>query len=424
MTPQRPAYIVGGRRIPFVKSMTKYMGVSTQQLMTESLEALTKAYNLEGKVVGDVALGAVMLSASNWNLARECVLGSSLHPYTPAYNVQRACGTSLETTWQLCMKIAHHQCDDAIAGGVDSNSDIPIEMSDKIRDILLRANAAKSTIERLKIYSRFRIPHMKPKIAAVVEPRTGLSMGQHCELMVKEWKISREEQDQIAYASHSNGSRAYKEGFYNDLVIPFRGLTADGTLRADTSMEKLAKLKPVFDPEKGTLTAGNSSPLTDGSSAVLLASEDSLKKNNWRPLARFVDAQAAAVDFVKGDGLLMGPTVAVSKLLQRNNLTLQDFDFYEIHEAFAGQVLCNLKAWASDDYCKKYLGRNKAMGSIDLTKMNTVGGSTAMGHPFAATGTRIVATLAKLIAGKQKSRGLISICTAGGMGVAAILESV
>jgi acetyl-CoA C-acetyltransferase len=424
MTPHRPAYIVGGRRIPFVKSMTKYMGVTTQELMTESLEALVKAYKLEGKIVGDVALGAVMLSASNWNLARECVLGSSLHPYTPAYNVQRACGTSLETTWQLCMKIAHHQCDDAISGGVDTNSDIPVEVSDQMRDILLRANAAKGMVERLKIFSRFRFQHMKPKIAEVVEPRSGLSMGEHCELMVKEWKIPREDQDQIAYSSHMNGSRAYKEGFYNDLVVPFNGLTADGTLRGDTSLEKLAKLKPVFDRENGRLTAGNSSPLTDGSSAVLLASEESMKKNNWQPLARFVDAQAAAVNFVKGDGLLMGPTIAVSKLLQRNNLSLQDFDFYEIHEAFAGQVLCNLKAWETDEYCKKYLGRNKAMGPIDRSKLNIVGGSVAMGHPFAATGTRIVATLAKLLATKQKARGLISICTAGGMGVAAILESV
>ncbi len=424
MTPHRPAYVVGGRRIPFVKSMTKYMGVTTQELMTESLEALTKAYRLEGKVVGDVALGAVMLSASNWNLARECVLGTSLHPYTPAYNVQRACGTSLETTWQLCMKIAHHQCDEAIAGGVDTNSDIPVEVSDQMRDILLKANAAKSIVERLKIYSRFRFQHMKPKIAEVVEPRSGLSMGEHCELMVKEWKITREDQDQLAYASHMNGSRAYKEGFYNDLVVPFKGLVSDGTLRGDTSLEKLTKLKPVFDKENGSLTAGNSSPLTDGSSAVLLASEESMKKNSWQPLARFVDAQAAAVDFVKGDGLLMGPTIAVSKLLQRNNLSLQDFDFYEIHEAFAGQVLCNLKAWESDEYCKKYLGRNKALGPIDRSKINLVGGSVAMGHPFAATGTRIVATLAKLLATKQKARGLISICTAGGMGVAAILESV
>jgi acetyl-CoA C-acetyltransferase len=404
--------------------MTKYMGVTTQELMSESLKAVVAAYKLEGKVMGDVALGAVMSSAANWNLARECVLDTALHPYTPAYNVQRACGTSLETTWQLCLKIASGQIDDGIAAGVDTNSDLPIEVSDRMKKLLLQANNAKSLSQKLQIFAQFSLRDLRPKIAQVVEPRTGLSMGQHCELMAKEWKISREDQDQLAYTSHMNGSKAYKEGFYNDLVVPFKGITSDATLRGDTTLEKLATLKPAFDKANGTLTAGNSSPLTDGSSAVLLASEESMKQNNWKPLARFVDAQVAAVAFNKGDGLLMAPTVAVAKMLKRNNLKLQDFDFYEIHEAFAAQVLCTLKAWESDEYCKKYLESEKALGPIDRTKMNVVGGSVAVGHPFAATGTRIVASLSKLLSQKKGARGLISICTAGGMGVTAILESV
>lgn len=424
MAQQRPAYIVGGKRVPFVKSMTKYMGVSTQELMSASLKAVVEAYHLEGQLIGDVALGAVMNSSANWNLARECVLDTQLHPWTPAYNVQRACGTSLETTWQLCLKISAHQIEEGIAGGVDTNSDLPIEVSNRFKNILLEANAAKSTWDRLKIFSRFRLSDLKPRVAQVVEPRTLMSMGQHCEKMVKEWHISRADQDQLALMSHLSGAKAYKDGFYTDLVTPFRGLEMDATLRGDTTLEKLAKLKPAFDKQAGTLTAGNSSPLTDGSSAVLLASEESMQKHSWQPLARFVDAQASAIDFVQGDGLLMAPTLAVAKLLERNKLTLQDFDFYEIHEAFAGQVLCTLKAWESDEYCKKFLKKEKALGPIDRTKMNVVGGSVALGHPFAATGTRIVSSLAKILSKKPKSRGLISICTAGGMGVAAILESV
>jgi acetyl-CoA C-acetyltransferase len=424
MKAQRPVYIVGGKRVPFVKSMTKYMGVTTQELMTESLRAVVEQFHLQGQVVGDVALGAVMNSSYNWNLARECVLGTALNPYTPAYNVQRACGTSLETTWQLALKIAASQIEDGIAGGVDTNSDLPIEVSEHLKNILLQANTEKTFMGKLKIFSQLRFQDLKPRFPGVIEPRTGLSMGQHTEKMVKEWGIPRAEQDQLALESHHKGAAAYDRGFYKDLVIDFRNVLRDGTLRGDTTIEKLAQLKPAFDREHGSLTAGNSSPLTDGSAAVLLASEESLKKYNWRPQARFVDAQAAAVNYVHGDGLLMAPTVAVSKLLQRNSLSLQDFDFYEIHEAFAGQVLCTLKAWESPEYCQKVLGRSKPMGTIERSKMNVVGGSVALGHPFAATGARIVATLAKLLSEKPHARGLISICTAGGMGVAAILESV
>ncbi len=426
MKQQREAYIVGGARIPFMKSMTKYSNVTTFDLMLASMKALVQKYSLQNKAVGDVAVGGVMLAPQNWNLAREVSQSSGLNSLSPGYNVQRACGTSLETAWQLAEKIALGQIESGIAGGVDTNSDIAISVSNSWARKLLQINSARTLMDKLKIVFSFRPSDFSLQYPAVMEPRTKMSMGEHTELMVKEWKISREDQDQLAALSHQNGAKAYQEGFYNDLVFEFNGEKQDGTLRADTTAEKLAKLKPAFDKATaGTLTAGNSSPLTDGSAAVLLASKEEAAKNNWPLLARFVDSEVAAVDYVKGEGLLMAPTVAVSRMLERNNLTLQDFDFYEIHEAFAGQVLCTLKAWESDEYCQKRLGRKTAMGSIDRSKMNVKGSSVALGHPFGATGARIVATLAKTLsqAGPGK-RGLISICTAGGMGVTAILESV
>jgi acetyl-CoA C-acetyltransferase len=419
----RPVYVIGGVRTPFVKSMTSYSDITTQALLTAALKKLVEKYKLTNQIVGDVACGAVMKSSANWNLTRECVLDSGLDPHTTAYDVQKACGTSLETTLELAHKIALGQIDNAIAGGVDSNSDLPLMVSRSLTQKLLKLKAAKTIGDKLKLIASIRPHDFKVVMPAIVEPHTGLSMGQHCEKMVKEWHISRQAQDELALKSHQNASKAYAEGFYNDLVFEFNGVKADTIPRKDTSLEKLAQLKPAFDfTGTGTLTAGNSSPLTDGASAVLLASGDEAKKQGWTPLARFVDAESAAVDFVHGEGLLMAPTIAVAQLLARNNLTLQDFDFYEIHEAFAGQVLCTLKAWESAEYCKNVLKRNAPLGSIDLSKLNVKGGSVAIGHPFAATGTRIVASLAKMLHAKGSGRGLISICTAGGMGVAAILE--
>lgn len=421
----RSVYVLGSSRTPFVKSLTTYKDFTTQDLMTAALQDLTKKLHLENQIVGDVGLGAVMHSSYDWDLARECVLGTSLNPHTPAYNLQRACGTSLETTLQIALKISNYQMENGIAGGVDTNSDLPIMLRRALTKKLLAYKEAKSFKDRLKILASLRPHDFKPQYPAVVEPRTHLSMGQHCELMVKEWQIPREAQDALALKSHQNGVAAYQQGFYDDLVFEFAGLKRDGTLRDDTSMEKLAKLKPVFDrSDKGTLTAGNSSPLTDGAAAVFLATEESANKLNLPLLARWVDAQVAAVDYVHGEGLLMAPTYAVSELLKRNNLSLQDFDFYEIHEAFAGQVLCTLKAWESDEYCRRFLNREAALGSIDMSKLNVKGGSVALGHPFAATGARIVGSLAKMLHQYGKGRGLISICTAGGMGVAAIMEAV
>lgn len=421
----RPVYIAGGIRTPFVKSMTHYLDVTTQELMTAALQGLVEKFHLQGKIIGDVGLGAIMNSSANWDLARECVLGTLLDPHTPAYNLQRACGTSLETTSQMALKISNYQMDNGIAGGVDTNSDLPLMLSPSLTQKILAFRNAKEMGAKMKILASLRPADFKPQYPAIVEPRTHLSMGEHCELMVREWNISRREQDELALKSHQTGIAAYNEGFYDDLVFEFKGLKRDGTLRADTTLEKLAKLKSVFDPsEKGTLTAGNSSPLTDGAATVLLTSEESAKALNLPLLARFVDAEAAAVDYLHGEGLLMAPTYAVSQLLKRNHLSLQDFDIYEIHEAFAGQVLCTLKAWESDDYCKRYLKRDAALGPIDRSKMNVRGGSIALGHPFAATGARIVASLAKMLHQKGKGRGLISICTAGGMGVAAILETI
>lgn len=416
--------VIGGIRTPFVRSQTQYMGVTTQELMTATLNALVEKYGLHGKLMGEVILGGVMVSSRDWNLARECVLGTPLDPNTPAMNLQRACGTSIEAANLIALKIEAGQIKAGIAGGVDTNSDVPILVSKAMRDRLLALNNAKTLAERLAIIASFRPSDLKPQFPAVVEPRTGMSMGQHCELMVKEWKVTREEQDALALASHQGVAKAQAAGFFDDQMFEFHGVKKDSFPRADTSMEKLAKLKPAFDRSgAGTITAGNASPLTDGSSAALLASLDEAKKQGWPVLARFVDSESAAVDFVHGAGLLMAPTLAVSRMLERNGLTLQDFDIYEIHEAFAGQVLCTLKAWEDPDYCKKVLGRSAPMGKIDRSKLNPLGSSVAIGHPFGATGTRILSTLAKELKNRGGGRGLISVCTAGGMGVAAIIEA-
>lgn len=415
--------ILGGLRIPFTKSFTYYQRTSNQDMLTATLVALVKKYGLQGQKIGDVGMGAIMTHSSDWNLAREVVLGSGLHPHTPAYNLQRACGTSLESAWQLALKISAGQIESAIAGGSDTNSDLPVTYPRSFSWKVLDLRNQKTILSKLAKVMNFSLRDIKPQFPAVMEPRTGLSMGEHCEKMVQEWQIDRRSQDEWAYQSHVKSEKAYKEGYFDDLVIEYKGLKKDPIVRGDTTLEKLGKLKPAFDfTGKGTLTAGNSSPLSDGASAVLLGSEEWARERNLPILAYFVDAQVAAVDFVHGEGLLMAPTIAVSQLLQRNNLNLQDFDFYEIHEAFAGQVLCTLKAWQSDDYCRKVLGRDKAMGAIDPAKINVKGSSLAQGHPFAATGSRIVAHLAKLLSEKKAGRGLISICTAGGLGVTAILE--
>ncbi len=419
----RKVAIIGGVRTPFVRSFTSYARTSNQDMLTEVVNHLVDNYNLHGKILGDVAFGAVMSNSADWNLSREVVLGTKLNPHTPAYNVQRACGTGLETAWQIALKIATHEIDVGIAGGADTNSDLPVGLKRKTVWKIMDLRSAKTFGQRLAALLKFRFSDLKPNFPAVVEPRTGLSMGEHCEQMVKEWSISRQAQDELAYTSHQNAAKAVAEGFFNDLVFEFKGIKKDGFVRADTTVEKLGKLKPAFDfSGQGTLTAGNSTPLTDGASGVLLASEEYAQQNNLPIVAYFVDAQAAAVDYVHGEGLLMAPTKAVAELLKRNNLKLQDFDFYEIHEAFSGQVLCTLKAWESAEYCQKKLGLTQALGSIDRTKMNVKGGSVAVGHPFSATGGRILASLSKMLSQKGQGRGLISICTAGGMGVAAIIE--
>lgn len=415
--------IAGSQRIPFVRSFKEYARTTNKEMLTATVEALVSKYQLSGKRLGDVALGAVMTSSIEWNLAREVVLGSRLDPHTPAFNVQRACGTSLETVNLIALKIASGQIAAGIAGGSDTNSDLPIMLQRKLAWKLIDINQARSTGERLRRFLRIRPSDLKPAYPGIVEPRTGLSMGQHTEKMVKEWQITQAEQDALALESHKKAAAAYEEGFYDDLVIPFKGVKRDGIVRKDTTLEKLAKLKPAFDKSgSGTLTAGNSTALTDGAGGVLLTSEAFAMEHQLPVQAFFIDAEVAAVDFVQGAGLLMAPTLAVARLLRRNNLSLQDFDFYEIHEAFAGQVLCTLKAWESETYCREVLQSEKALGSIDRSRMNVKGGSVAIGHPFGATGARIVGTLAKLLERKGSGRGLISICTGGGMGVAAILE--
>ena len=424
MSPVRRVAILGGVRIPFVRNNTAYHDVGNLGMSIRTLGALVEKFGLHGEVLGEVAMGAVLKHSSDWNLGREAALSSGLSPLTPGITLQRACGTGLDTVITVGNKIALGQIDAGIGGGSDTTSDVPIVVSRRMRRRLLDANMAKTNSQRLAAFKGFSFRDLKPEFPGVAEPRTGKSMGDHCELMAKEWRIAREDQDRLAMESHHKAAAAYERGFFADLVVPFRGQDKDNILRPDTSMEKLATLKPAFDRSSGhgTLTAGNSTPLTDGASAALLASEEWAAAHGLPVQAYLVDAQVAAVDFVHGEGLLMAPCWAVAKLLQRTGLALQDFDFYEIHEAFAAQVLCTLKAWEDATFCREKLGLDAPLGAIDRAKLNVVGSSLAVGHPFAATGARIVATAAKMLAERGSGRALISICTAGGMGVAAIVE--
>ena len=419
----RRVAIIGGNRVPFARSNTAYSKVSNQELLTSALRGLVDRFGLEGQRLGEVVAGAVIKHSRDFNLTRESALSSGLAPETPAYDIQQACGTGLEAAILVANKIALGQIECGIAGGTDTTSDAPIGVGEGLREILLDLNRAKTAGERLKVLSRFRPSHLKPEIPQNGEPRTGLSMGGHCQITAREWSIPRDEQDKLAYESHQKLASAYDEGFFKDLMTPLAGLEKDNILRPDTTLEKLATLKPVFDRENGTMTAANSTALTDGASCVLLASEEWAKANNMEIKAYLTFSEVAAVDFVdKKEGLLMAPTYAVPRMLEKAGLTLQDFDFYEIHEAFAAQVLSTLKAWEDPAFCKDRLGLEKPLGSIDRNKLNVKGSSLATGHPFAATGGRIVATLAKLLEEKGSGRGLISICAAGGQGVTAILE--
>lgn len=422
---QQRVGVIGGVRIPFCRNNTAYADVGNFGMSVKVLGALVERFGLHGVELGEVAMGAVIKHPSEWNLAREALLSSGLASTTPGITTARACGTSLDNAILIANKIAAGQIEAGIAGGSDTTSDVPIVYSQRLRKRLLAVNRAKTPLDKLKTAVRgFSFSELKPSFPGVAEPRTGMSMGEHCEKMAREWRIGREEQDRLALDSHRKLSTAYEAGFFSDLVVPFRGLKRDGFLRPDTSMDKLAGLKPAFDKSSGlgTLTAGNSTGLSDGAAAVLLANDAWAAKRGLTIQAYLRDAEVAAVDFVHGEGLLMAPTIAVPRMLKRNGLTLQDFDFYEIHEAFAAQVLCTLRAWESADYCKNRLGLDAPLGHIDPAKLNVNGSSLAAGHPFAATGARIVATLAKMLEQKGSGRGLISICTAGGMGVTAILE--
>ncbi len=420
----RPVAVLGGVRIPFCRQNTAYSDVGNLGMSVRTLGALVEKFGLHGQQLGEVAMGAVIKHSSDWNLAREATLSSGLSPLTPGITLQRACGTGLDSIITIANKIAVGQIEVGIGGGSDTTSDVPIVYGKALRQRLLAAAAAKSTRDKLAAFKGFSLRELKPDFPGVAEPRTGKSMGDHCEDMAKQWNISRDSQDELAAASHHKLAAAYERGFFEDLVVSFRGVSRDNILRPDTSIEKLATLKPAFDRTsgRGTLTAGNSTPLTDGASACLVASEDWASAHGHEVLCRIRDAHVSAVDFVHGEGLLMAPTVAVSEMLKRNNLALQDFDIYEIHEAFAAQVLCTLRAWESEDYCRTRLDLDAPLGRIDPARINPLGSSLAAGHPFAATGARIVATAAKQLAERGGGRCLVSICTAGGMGVVAILE--
>ena len=435
--PSRAA-IIGGNRIPFARANGKYAHASNQDMLTSALDGLVARFGLQDERVGEVCAGAVLKHSRDFNLTRESVLGSRLSPSTPAYDVQQACGTGLETTVLVANKIALGQIDAGISGGVDSASDAPIAVNEDLRHVLLAANRARSLGERAKAFSGLRPGQLAPSAPTSGEVRTGLSMGEHQAITTRAWGISRTAQDERSLASHQHLAAAYDRGFFDDLLTPFLGLAKDNNLRGDTSLEKLAALKPAFGrgayasgsvtrPGTATMTAGNSTPLTDGASTVLLGSEEWASARSLPVLAHLVDAETAAVDFVHGDrkaeGLLMAPVYALPRLLARQKLSLQDFDFYEIHEAFAATVLTTLTAWEDDEFCRTWLGLDGALGPIDRAKLNVNGSSLAAGHPFAATGGRIVASLAKMLAEKGSGRGLISICAAGGQGVVAILEA-
>ncbi len=424
----RRVAIIGGNRIPFARSNTVYSNASNQEMFTATLQGLVDRFNLHGERLGEVVGGAVMKHARDFNLVRESVLSTTLSRDTPAFDIQQACGTGLEAAMLVANKIALGHIECGIAGGVDTTSDAPMGLNEKLRKILLEASRAKTMPQRLQALTKVR-PQMlvQPALPRNGEPRTGLSMGEHCEQMAAEWDIAREDQDALALASHKNLARAYEDGFFNDLMTPYKGVSKDNNLRADLSAEKLRSLKPCFDkkvrPEQGTLTPGNSTPLTDGASAVLLASEEWAAARGLPVLAYLTFSEVAAVDFFdQKEGLLMAPAYAVPRMLERAGLSLQDFDYYEIHEAFAAQVLCTLKAWEDKGFCKDKLGLSKPLGKIDRSKLNVNGSSLAAGHPFAATGGRIIATLAMMLEQKGSGRGLISICAAGGQGVVAIIE--
>ena len=419
----RRVAVLGGSRIPFARQDGPYANASNQDMLTAVLDAVTEKFGLENEILGEVAAGAVLKHSRDFNLTRESVLGSRLAPETPAYDVQQACGTGLETTILVANKIALGQIDVGIAGGVDTTSDAPLALNEDLREILLEVNRSKSTADRLRALAKIRPQYVVPEIPRNAEPRTGLSMGEHAAIMAKEWGIGREEQDALAARSHRNLADAYDSGFLGDLVVPFLGLERDQNLRPDSSVEKLAKLRPVFGGPDGTLTAGNSTPLSDGASAVLLASEEWAHEHGIPVQAYITEAQTAAVDHVhKREGLLMAPAYAMPKMLARAGRSLQDFDFYEIHEAFAAQVLCTLEAWEDPVFCRERLGLEAPLGAIERERLNVRGGSLGAGHPFGATGGRIVANLAKLLDERGSGRGVISICAAGGLGVVAIME--
>jgi acetyl-CoA C-acetyltransferase len=430
MSNARKAAVIGGNRIPFARANGAYAHASNLDMLTATLDGLVARFGLAGERLGEVAGGAVLKHSRDRDLTRESVLGSRLAATTPAYDVQQACGTGLETAILVANKIALGQIESGIAAGVDTASDAPVALNDDLRRVLMDLNGARSLADRLRAVARIRPGQVVPEVPRNAEPRTGLSMGEHAALTALEWHVGREEQDELAVASHHKLAAAYDRGFFDDLVTPYLGVTRDGNLRADTSVEKLAKLRPVFGKGEGaTMTAGNSTPLTDGAAAVLLGSDEWAAAHKLPVLAHLVDAETAAVDFVHGtashgpDGLLTAPVFAVPRLLERNGLTLQDFDFYEIHEAFASTVLATLKTWEDPAFAKERLGLDVPLGAIDRAKLNVNGSSLAAGHPFAATGGRIVASLAKQLKEAGGGRGLISICAAGGQGVVAILEA-
>ncbi|MFQ6023958.1 MAG: acetyl-CoA C-acyltransferase [Acidiferrobacterales bacterium] len=412
-TPTRVA-VIGGARTPFAKAGTVFKKYSALQLGVHAVNGLLEKQDLDPQSVDELVYGIVIADPRLPHFAREVNFSSRLPPSVRALTVTDNCITGTSAITAIYDSIVAGRAEVGIAGGVESMSNTALIFNESASRIFLEAAAAKSFGGRLTQFLKLRPWHFKPRAPAIAEPSTGLSMGEHTELMVKEWRVSREEQDEFAYRSHMKAHAATEDGRLKAEIHPLDGIDHDPLIRSDTTVEKLAKLPPAFDRSpSGTITAGNSSPLTDGAASVLLMSEERARQDGRQPLAFIKAFQYVGID--PKDGLLMGPGIAVPRLLRKAGLTLAEIDIIEMHEAFAGQIACNLRAWEQG-------WKEPAIGKVDPEKVNPLGSSIAVGHPFAATGARIVTTLANEMKRRDARYALISICGAGATASAMILE--
>ncbi|MDJ0953746.1 MAG: acetyl-CoA C-acyltransferase FadI [Acidimicrobiia bacterium] len=423
----RRVAIVGGLRTPFMKAGTKYRDLTTLDLGAAVTNELLHRSNLEPDQIDEVIAGAVVADVGAPNIAREIVMRCNMPASVDAYSVSRACATSTQAIVNGARSILFGEADVVIAGGSDTLSKPPIMYDEKVVDVLMAANAAKDLPSKVKAFTRLRPGDLAPRPPALADLASGLTMGASAEKMARENEISRESQDQYAYESHMKAVAAWEKGVFDEevmaLPIPpkFRETaTQDGIPRADSTIEKLSTLRPAFDKKYGSVTAGNSSPLTDGAAVVLLMEEKTAKKLGFEIKAYIRSWGFAGLD--PSWQMLMGPSFATPIALDRGELTLADIDFIDMHEAFAAQMLSNIKAFGSAEWAKKHLDRDEAIGEIDMENLNLYGGSISLGHPFAATGARQALTVANELQRRDKGTALVTQCAAGGLGAALVLE--